>query len=85
MESRKPSSGIWHLRLGKDRHRVPVEPVRPNFPFFYFHQIILATTQRMLLNHSAPQFTLRSFLDSLITTPFAVPLFALLNRPRKPS
>jgi rod shape-determining protein MreD len=55
------------------------------FFFFHFHQIILAITQRVLLNHSAPLFTLRLLLDSLVTAAFAVPLFALLDRLRRPS
>src|SRR5580698_10492122 len=55
------------------------------FCFFHFHQIVLAITQRVLLNHSAPLFTLRLFLDSLVTAAFAVPLFALLDRLRRPS
>jgi rod shape-determining protein MreD len=52
---------------------------------FHFHQVILAITQRVLLNHSAPLFTLRLLLDSLVTGAFAVPLFALLDRLRRPS
>src|SRR5271170_1199295 len=55
------------------------------FFFFHFHQAILAITQRVLLNHSAPLFTLRLLLDSLVTAAFAVPLFALLDRLRRPS
>src|ERR1700733_7262934 len=55
------------------------------FFFFHFHQIILAITQRVLLNHSAPMFTLRLLLDSLVTAAFAVPLFALLDRLRRTS
>ena len=55
------------------------------FVFFHLHQVILAITQRVLLNHSAPLFTLRLLLDSLVTAAFAVPLFALLDRLRKPS
>src|ERR1700693_1764956 len=55
------------------------------FFLFHFHQIVLAITQRVLLNHSAPLFTLRLFLDSLVTAAFAVPLFALLDRLRKGS
>jgi rod shape-determining protein MreD len=52
---------------------------------FHFHQVILAITQRVLLNHSAPLFTLRLLLDSLVTAAFAVPLFALLDRLRRRS
>src|SRR6202167_1080955 len=55
------------------------------FFFFHFHQVILAITQRVLLNHAAPMFTLRLLLDSLVTAAFAVPLFALLDRLRRTS
>src|SRR5579863_10344485 len=55
------------------------------FFFFHFHQAILEITQRVLLNHSAPLFTPRLLLDSLVTAAFAVPLFALLDRLRRSS
>jgi rod shape-determining protein MreD len=55
------------------------------FFFFHFHQAILAITQRVLLNHPAPFFTLHLFLDSLVTAAVAVVIFALLDRLRKPS
>jgi hypothetical protein len=53
------------------------------FLFFHFHQAILAVTQRVLLNHTAPLFTLRLFIDSLVTAAFGVILFALLDRLRR--
>jgi rod shape-determining protein MreD len=49
------------------------------------HQAILALTQRVLLNHSAPLFTIHLFVDSLVTAAFGVILFALLDRLRKSS
>jgi rod shape-determining protein MreD len=55
------------------------------FLLFHFHQAILAITQRVLLNHPAPFFTLQLFLDSLVTAGIAVVLFALLDRLRRPS
>jgi len=55
------------------------------FVFFHFHQIILAVTQRLLLNHPARFFTPRLLLDSLVTAAFGVALFALLDRLRRPS
>jgi rod shape-determining protein MreD len=55
------------------------------FLFFHFHQAILAVTQRVLLNHTAPLFTLRLFIDSLVTAAFGVILFALLDRLRRSS
>jgi rod shape-determining protein MreD len=55
------------------------------FVLFHFHQVILGITQRVLLNHSAPLFTLRLFLDSLATAAFGVALFALLDRLRRRS
>jgi rod shape-determining protein MreD len=55
------------------------------FLLFHFHQAVLAITQRVLLNHPAPFFTLQLFLDSLVTAGIAVVLFALLDRLRRPS
>jgi hypothetical protein len=55
------------------------------FVLFHFHQAILAFTQRVLLNHSAPFFTPRLLLDSIVTATFAMGIFALLDRFRKPS
>ncbi|HXO04944.1 MAG TPA: rod shape-determining protein MreD [Candidatus Sulfotelmatobacter sp.] len=55
------------------------------FLFFHFHQAILALTQRVLLNHSAPLFTFHLFVDSLVTAAFGVILFALLDRLRRSS
>ena len=55
------------------------------FLFFHFHQAILVLTQRVLLNHPAPFFTLQLLLDSVVTAAFGVVLFALLDRLRKRS
>jgi len=55
------------------------------FLLFHFHQVVLSLTQRVLFNHSAPMFTIRLLLDSLVTAAVAVLLFALLDRLRKPS
>jgi rod shape-determining protein MreD len=55
------------------------------FLLFHFHQAVLAITQRVLLNHPAPFFTLHLFLDSLVTAGIAVVLFALLDRLRRSS
>jgi rod shape-determining protein MreD len=52
---------------------------------FHFHQIVLAVTERALLDRSAPLFTLHLFIDSLVSGAFAVLLFALLDRLRRPS
>jgi rod shape-determining protein MreD len=54
------------------------------FVLFHFHQIVLAMTQRVLLGHPAPMFTLRLFFASLITSGFGVLLFAVLDRLRRP-
>ena len=54
------------------------------FLLFHFHQMILAITQRGLLAHTMPMFTLRLLLDSLVTAGIGVVLFALLDRLRKP-
>jgi rod shape-determining protein MreD len=53
------------------------------FLLFHFHQVVFATTQRILLNRSAPFFTPRLLLDSLVTSAVAVGLFALLDRLRR--
>jgi rod shape-determining protein MreD len=55
------------------------------FLLFHFHQIILAITQRVLLNHSAPLFTLHLLMNSVVTAASAVILFALLDRLRRTS
>jgi len=55
------------------------------FLLFHFHQVVFAITQRLLLNHSAPFFTLRLLLDSAITSAVGVGLFALLDRLRRPA
>ena len=55
------------------------------FLLFHFHQMVFAITQRVLLNHSAPFFTLRLLLDSAVTSAVGVALFALLDRLRRPA
>jgi len=55
------------------------------FLLFHFHQMILAITQRVLLNQPARFFTLHLLLDSLVTSAVAVGLFALLDRLRRRS
>jgi rod shape-determining protein MreD len=55
------------------------------FVLFHFHQIILAISERVLLNHMAPMFTLRLLLASLTSAAFAVLLFAMLDRLRRSS
>jgi len=55
------------------------------FLFFHFHQIVLAATERVLLNHAARVFTFPLLWNSLATAAFGVVLFALLDRLRRPS
>ncbi len=55
------------------------------FLLFHFHQAVLAITERVLLNHSEPFFTLRLLLDSLVTAAFGIVFFALLDRLRRTS
>jgi rod shape-determining protein MreD len=55
------------------------------FVLFHFHQAVVVFTLRVLLNHSTPFFTLRLFLDSLVTAGVGVVLFALLDRLRRSS
>jgi rod shape-determining protein MreD len=63
----------------------PVARFILTFLFFHFHQVILAFTERVLLNEPAPFFTLRLLFDSVISAGVAVILFALLDRLRRPS
>jgi rod shape-determining protein MreD len=53
------------------------------FLFFHFHQVVLAATERLLLNRPARFFTLSLFWNSLATAFFGVALFALLDRLRR--
>jgi len=53
------------------------------FLLFHFHQGVFAVTERVLLNHPAPFFTLRLLLDSVVTSAVGVALFALLDRLRR--
>lgn len=55
------------------------------FILFHFHQVVLAITQRVLLSRPAPMFTLRLFIASIVSSAFAVLLFALLDRLRRTS
>lgn len=54
------------------------------FFFFHFHQAALAITTRVLLNHPAPFFSPMLLLASAVNAAIAVPLFAVLDRLRKP-
>jgi rod shape-determining protein MreD len=62
----------------------PISRIALIFLFFHLHQLIFAITERVLLNHPEPFFTLRLLLNSAVTTAFGVVLFALLDRLRKP-
>jgi len=53
------------------------------FVFFHFHQIVLAATERILLDRSAPFFTFPLLLNSVATAAFGVAFFALLDRLRR--
>jgi rod shape-determining protein MreD len=55
------------------------------FLLFHLHQTILIFMQRFLLNHSAPYFTLRQLINSLVTSLFGVLLFSMLDRLRRSS
>jgi rod shape-determining protein MreD len=55
------------------------------FLFFHFHQVVLAATEHVLLNHPAPFFTISLLWNSLATAAFGIVLFALLDRLRRPS
>ena len=61
----------------------PVSRLALIFLFFHFHQMVFAITQRALLNHPEPFFTLRLLLNSVVTAAFGVVLFALLDRLRR--
>ncbi len=61
----------------------PVSRLALIFLFFHFHQFLFAITQRVLLNHPEPFFTLRLLLNSVVTAAFGVVLFAVLDRLRK--
>lgn len=52
---------------------------------FHFHQFVLAVTERALLDRSAALFNWHLLIDSLVSGAFAVLLFALLDRLRRPS
>ena len=63
----------------------PVARFVLTFAFFHFHHVILAFTERALLNESAPFFSLHLLLNSLVSAAVAVVLFALLDRLRRTS
>jgi rod shape-determining protein MreD len=60
----------------------PVSRLALVFLFFHFHQIIVATTERALLNEPARFFTFHLLIHSLVTAVVGVLLFALLDRLR---
>ena len=53
------------------------------FVLFHFHQIVVAFTERVLLNRAAPFFTFSLLWNSLATAAFGVVLFVLLDRLRR--
>jgi rod shape-determining protein MreD len=61
----------------------PVSRLALIFIFFHLHQMIFAITERVLLNHPEPFFTLRLLLNSVVTAAFGVVLFAALDRLRR--
>ncbi|MBZ5696420.1 MAG: rod shape-determining protein MreD [Acidobacteriia bacterium] len=63
----------------------PVSRFALVFLFFHFHQAVFAVTERVLLDHPEPFFTLHLLLDSVVSAAFAVPLFAFLDRLRRTS
>ena len=63
----------------------PVSRFALAFLLFHVHQVVLAFTERVLLNQAEPFFTLHLLLDSLVTAAAGVALFALLDRLRRPS
>ncbi|MGH9684920.1 MAG: rod shape-determining protein MreD [Candidatus Acidiferrales bacterium] len=63
----------------------PVSRFSLIFFFFYFHQGVLAITQRVLLNRPTRFFTLHLLADSLVTAAIGVVLFAVLDRLRRSS
>jgi rod shape-determining protein MreD len=61
----------------------PIARLSLIFIFFHVHQVVFAITQRVLLNHSEPFFTLRLLLNSVVTAVFGVVLFAILDKLRR--
>jgi rod shape-determining protein MreD len=55
------------------------------FVLFHFHQVILAISERVLLAETAPMFTLRLLLASIVSSAAGVVLFAMLDRLRRSS
>ena len=63
----------------------PVARFMLTFVFFHFHQVVLAFTERVLLNEPTPFFNVRLLVDSVISAAAGVILFAVLDRLRKSS
>ena len=63
----------------------PVARFMLTFVFFHFHQVVLAFTERVLLNEPTPFFNGRLLVDSVISAAAGVILFAVLDRLRKSS
>src|ERR1700751_4755082 len=55
------------------------------FLFFHFHQVVFAISERALLNHPAPFFTIPLLCDALVTAGVGVLIFAALDRLRRSS
>jgi rod shape-determining protein MreD len=53
------------------------------FVLFHVHQVVLAFTERVLLNRPTPFFTLHLLIVSLVSAAIAVVLFSLLDRLRR--
>jgi rod shape-determining protein MreD len=53
------------------------------FVLFHMRQVVLAFTERVLLNRPTPFFTLHLLIVSLVSAALAVVLFALLDRLRR--
>lgn len=63
----------------------PVSRFTFTLVFFHFHQVVLATTQRVLLARPVTFFSMKLLLASVVNAIVAVFLFPLLDRLRKPS
>lgn len=61
----------------------PVARFVLTFLFFHFHQVVLVFLERVLLNESAPFFTLRLLAASLVSATVGVLLFAMLDKLRR--
>lgn len=63
----------------------PLSRFALTFVFFHVHQVIFATTKRLLLNDPESFFTIDTLIASLLNATLAVALFPLLDRLRKRS